>query len=132
MEGSVPDLKGSNDDEIAPIELSEVLIGHNMHQSFEVEDAFNKIDQLDSAWGKDATHKQFSAYKRQLQSEEEKGKGVETPRDRSIRIFANWMGTSLSEKAKKKAVLEAKKMASLDAKNLSDAISVLFVYPAHE
>ena len=74
MEGAVPDLKSSNHDEVAPIELSEVLIGHNMHQSFEIEDAFNKIDQLDSAWGKDAAHKRFSEYKRLLQSEEEKGK----------------------------------------------------------
>ena len=132
-------------DEVAPIELSEVLIGHNMHQSFEVEDAFNKIDQLDSAWGKDATHKRFSEYKRLLQSEEEKGKGMETPRDRSVRIFANWMATFVypnempavskrpfkkNKKAKKKAASEAKKMTSLDAKNLSDAI-LFFLFTQH-
>ena len=146
MEEGVPDLKRSDDDEVAPMIISQVRVGYNMIEPFVEEETLNKIDELDPAWGKGAANKRFLEYEGLLQSEEEKGKRFEDPRDHSVRVFVKWMSAIVypkemsagskknnkmvhqpffnkkNKKAKKKASLEAKKKASLDAKNLHDAI----------
>ena len=91
MEESVPDLERSDDDEVALMVISQVRVGCNNIEPFMENETLNKIDQLDPAWGKDAANKRFSEYGGFLQSEEEKGKRFEDPRDRSVRVFVKWM-----------------------------------------
>ena len=146
MEESVPDLERSDDDEVALMVISQVRVGYNNIEPFVENETLNKIDELDPAWGKDALNKRFSEYEGLLKVKEENGKRFEDPRDRSVRIFVEWMSASVhreempagseknkkivhppffnkkKKKVKKKAILEAKKKTSLDAKNLNDAI----------
>ena len=91
MEEGVPDLKRSDDDEVAPMIISQVRVGYNMIEPFVEEETLNKIDELDPAWGKGAANKRFLEYEGLLQSEEEKGKRFEDPRDHSVRVFVKWM-----------------------------------------
>ena len=58
-------------------------------------ETLNKIDELDPAWGKDALNKRFSEYEGLLKVKEENGKQFEDPRDRSVRIFVEWMSASV-------------------------------------
>ena len=146
MEESAPDLVRSDDDEVALMVISQVRVGYNNVEPFVENETLNKIDELDPAWGKDALNKRFSEYEGLLKVNEENGKRFEDPRDRSVRIFVEWMSASVhpeempagseknkkivhppffnkkKKKVKKKAILEAKKKTSLDAKNLNDAI----------
>ena len=138
-----PELERSNDDEIARVTISQVRVGFNNIEPFVEEETLNKIDELDLAWGKDAANERFSEREGLLQSEEQDGKPFEDPRDRAVRVFVNWMSAIVypdemskknkkivhppffnkkKKKIKKAAILEAKKKASMDAKNLNDAI----------
>ena len=138
-----PELERSNDDEIARVIISQVRVGFNNIEPFVEEETLNKIDELDLAWGKDAANERFSECEGLLQSEEQDGKPFEDPRDRAVRVFVNWMSAIVcpdemskknektvhppffdkkKKKIKKAAILEAKKKASTDAKNLNDAI----------
>ena len=124
MEESVPDLERSDDDEVALMVISQVRVGYNNVEPFVENETLNKIDELDPAWGKDALNKRFSEYEGLLKVKEENGKRFEDPRDRSVRIFVEWMSASVHPQEMPAGSEKNKKIVhpSLDAKNLNDAI----------